>query len=200
LIFNREQKDINKLKKIKNMSIQKVNQEEIILSGPESSDVTDFETQETIEVPESDFMSTIDQAKISEIESKIQEKKEEIKNKVYAVNMSEATFNKFCDFMSTKAEWSGTEALGIKEVNKQLEKINKDGGVKNSVIYLGALPLEASHYFLSKSKGAGLKSAEDFLTIYKALDQALNDAKNDAVEIKNLEKELNASLQGIDLA
>jgi hypothetical protein len=182
------------------MSTQKVNQEEeVILSGPESSDSTDFETREEMEIPESDFISTIDQAKIAEIESRMQEKKEEIKTKVYAVSMSESTFSKFCDFMSTKAEWSGTEALGVKEVNKQLEKIKNDGGVKNSVIYLGALPLEASHYFLSKSKGTGLKSAEDFLTLYKSLDQALIDAKNDAVEIKNLEKELNAAMQGIEL-
>lgn len=182
------------------MSTQKVSQEEIILSGPESSDATDFETQETIEVPENDFISTIDQEKISELESKIQEKKEEIKSKVYAVSMTEETFSNFCDFMSNKAEWSGTEALGVKEVNKQIDKIKKDGGVKNSVIYLGALPLEASHYFLSKTKGSGLKAAEEFLALYKSLDQALSDAKNDAVEIKNLEKELNAAMQGIDLS
>ena len=67
------------------------------------------------------------------------------------------------------------------------------------MIYLGALPLEASHYFLSKSKGTGLNSAESFIKMYKVFDQALNDAKADASSIKELEKQLAAAMQGITL-
>lgn len=181
------------------MSKEKSTKSEIVMNGPISSEKTDFEIKEDVEIPDQDFLSTIDQEKVKDLENKIKQKKEEIQTKLYAVSMSESTFTKFWEFMVQKAEWSGTEALGIKEVNKQIEKIKKEGGVKNGVIYLGALPLEASHYFISKSKGAGLKSAEDFLLLYKSLDQALSDAKEDATEIKMLEKELTAALQGITL-
>ena len=96
------------------------------------------------------------------------------------------------------AEWNSTEALGIKEVSKQIQKI-KSEGVKNQVIYMPALPLEASHYFISKGKGKGLKSAEIFIALYKPFDQALSDAKKDVSEIKDLEKQLGAAMQGISL-
>ena len=64
---------------------------------------------------------------------------------------------------------------------------------------MSALPLEASHYFLSKSKGVGLKSAEDFLRLFKVFDQALSDAKEDAALVKDLEKQLAAAMQGVTL-
>ena len=100
--------------------------------------------------------------------------------------------------MREKAEWNSTEALGVIEINRQISRIKKEG-VKNGVIFLGALPLEASHYFLSKSKGIGLDSAESFINLYKVFDQALNDAKSDAASIKDLEKQLAAAMQGITL-
>jgi hypothetical protein len=62
-----------------------------------------------------------------------------------------------------------------------------------------ALPLEASHYFISKGKGKGLASAETFISLYKPFDQALGDAKKDVAEIKDLEKQLAAAMQGVSL-
>ena len=100
--------------------------------------------------------------------------------------------------MSNEAEWNSTEALGVKEVSKQIQKIKKEG-VKNQVIYMSALPLEASHYFISKGRGKGLKSAETFIELYKPFDQALSDAKKDVSEIKDLEKQLGAAMQGVSL-
>jgi hypothetical protein len=84
------------------------------------------------------------------------------------------------------------------QINKEIQKIEKDG-IKDDVIYLGALPLEASHYFISKSKGVGLTSATEFITLYKAFDQALADAKKDATDIKDIESQLNAAMQGMTL-
>jgi hypothetical protein len=100
--------------------------------------------------------------------------------------------------VNNKAEWTSTEALGIVQINKEIVKIEKDG-IKDDVIYLGALPLEASHYFISKSRGVGLSSASEFISLYKAFDQALSDAKKDASEIKDIEAQLNAAMQGISL-
>ena len=179
------------------------NKETII--GPDASTEVDFETMEQIQDSQSeiDFNNLsqfeYDESRATEIKVKLDEKKDELRTKVYALSMTEKTFQNYCDFMKNNAEWSGTEALGVKEVVKELEKIKKDGGVKNSVIFLSILPLEASHYFLSKSKGSGLASAEKFLEIYKPIDQALNDAKNDVMGLKDLEKEYAAVMQGITL-
>lgn len=171
------------------------NQVEVMEPG--ASSVTDFKTMEDIDVPGLDMESKLDHELIKELEEKISAKKEEVKSKVYAVTMTDSLFSKYDDFINHKAEWAGTEALGIREINKVIQSIKKEGGVKNSVIFLGALPLEASHYFLSKSKGFGVKSAEEFVALYKAFDQALSDAKDDAKEIRDLEKDLAAAMQGI---
>ncbi len=162
---------------------------------PGGSSMVDFETTQS-----GSFESNvvIDTDLISDLETKISEKKEEIKNKVYAVTCSDSLFSEYETFMREKAEWNSTEALGVIEINKQIARIKKEG-VKNGVIFLGALPLEASHYFLSKSKGTGVESAENFIRLYRAFDQALNDAKQDASSIKDLEKQLAAAMQGITL-
>ena len=152
---------------------------------PGGSSVVDFET--TQGAFESNVV--VDSELVDSIQNQIQEKKEEIKSKVYAVTCSDSLFSEYETFMREKAEWNSTEALGV---------VKKDG-IKDGVIYLGALPLEASHYFLSKSKGVGVESAEAFIKLYKAFDQALNDAKQDAASIKDLEKQLAAAMQGITL-
>lgn len=145
-----------------------------------------------------DPIVNLDHELIESLEQQIADKKNEIKSKVYAVSCSDDLFEAYENFMVEKAEWVSTEALGIVEVNKQISKIKKEG-IKDKTIYLGALPLEASHYFLSKTKGTGLKAAESFIKLYRAFDQALSDAKKDAVEVKDLEKQLAAASQGISL-
>ena len=161
---------------------------------PGGSSMVDFET--TQGAFESNVV--VDSELVDSIQNQIHEKKEEIKSKVYAVTCSDSLFAEYETFMREKAEWNSTEALGVVEINKQIARIKKDG-IKDGVIYLGALPLEASHYFLSKSKGTGVESAEAFIKLYKAFDQTLNDAKQDAASIKDLEKQLAAAMQGITL-
>lgn len=141
---------------------------------------------------------SIDQELVEKLENDIKNKKDEIRNKVYAVSCNKELFDSYEAFMSEKAEWVSTEALGVVEVNKQIEKTKKEG-IKDNTIYLGALPLEASHYFLSKTRGVGLKEAQAFLKLYKAFDVALSDAKKDAAEIKELEKQHAAAMQGLSL-
>lgn len=163
-----------------------------IETGPGASSEVDFQTMN----PESEIL--IDKDLVDSLEKKIAEKKEEIKNKVYAISFSDELLEKYEEFVNEKAEWVSTEAIGVKEISKTLQKIKKEG-VKNGVIFMGALPLEATHYFISKSKGTGLKQAETFIDLYKPFDQALSDAKRDAGEIKDLEKQLAAAMQGVSL-
>lgn len=158
--------------------------------GPGASSEVDFN--------DSDFISNLDDALINELKEKLDDKKSEIRTKVYAVSCTKKIFSLYKDFIENKAEWTSTEALGIIQISKEIQKIEKEG-IKDDVIYLGALPLEASHYFVSKSKGTGLVSATEFITLYKAFDQALSDAKKDATEVKDIEAQLNAAMQGISL-
>jgi hypothetical protein len=167
------------------------NLEAVEMQGPGASSAIDFDTLSEAGV-------NVDKALVDSLEAQIAEKKEELKTKVYAITFSDELLAKYEDFIMNEAEWNSTEALGIREVNKQIQKIKKEG-VKNQVIYMSALPLEASHYFISKAKGKGLKSAESFLDLYKPFDQALGDAKKDVANIKDLEKQLSAAMQGISL-
>ena len=161
------------------------------LQGPGASESIDFETL-------SEAGINVDKVLVDSLEKEIFEKKEELKNKVYAITFSDELLKKYEDFIANEAEWTSTEALGVNEVNKQIQKIKKEG-VKNQVIYMSALPLEASHYFISKAKGKGLASAKSFLDLYKPFDQALGEAKGDVAQIKDLEKKLSAAMQGISL-
>jgi len=169
----------------------KKNLEPVEMKGPGVSEVIDFDTLNESGV-------NIDKELVDSLESEIAQKKDELKNKLYAITFSEELLNRYEDFIMYEAEWNSTESLGIKEVYKQIQRIKKEG-VKNSVIFMGALPLEASHYFISKSKGKGLVEAQAFLDLYKPFDQALNDAKNDVANLKDIEKKLAAAMQGISL-
>lgn len=159
--------------------------------GPGASDVIDFDTLNEAGV-------NIDKDLVDSLEAQIADKKEDLRTKVYAITFSDDLLTKYEDFILNEAEWNSTEALGVKEVYKQIQKIKKEG-VKNQVIFMSALPLEASHYFISKAKGRGLASAEKFLELYKPFDQALSDAKSDVAQVKDLEKQLAAAMQGISL-
>ena len=63
-----------------------------------------------------------------------------------------------------------------------------------------SLPLEATHYFLSKVKGKGLKEAQSYIDLFKPISIALEEVKKDAEAIQSLEKDLVAAQQGIQTA
>jgi len=143
------------------------------------------------------FIDTLDTKKIQSLEEQVKKLKEDTAKKVYAVKMSAGLLEDLISFIEENAEWTQTEALGVIEVFKTLDKI-KSEGIKDNTIFLGSLPLEATHYFLSKSRGKGLKSAEDFISIFKPIAVALEEVKKDASAIQDLEKDLTAAQQGIE--
>ncbi len=151
---------------------------------------------ETIEINGSEVR--VDEERVARIEESLEAKKEELRNKLYAVSMNKEVYEHYANFIRNNSEWNSTEALGIVEINKALSRIEKDG-IKDNMIYLNSLTLEASHYFVSKSKGKGLEDAQNFIKIYKPLDIALGDVKKDSMEIRDLEKELAAAQQGLTL-
>ena len=157
------------------------------IGGPGASETIDFSEN---------FIGNIDNELVEKLQSKLDDKKKEIRSKVYAISCDPSIFALWKTYILEKAEWNSTEALGIIELEKQINKIEKEG-IKDNTIYLTALHLEASHYFISKSKGNGIEDAKRFISVYKPFDQALNEAKKDAIEVKDIEKDLAAAMQGI---
>ena len=143
------------------------------------------------------FLDKLDHTKIKSLEDQVKDLKEKTEKKVYAVKLSAALLTSLIDFVENHSEWSQTESLGVIEVHKILSGIKKEG-VKDNTIFLGSLPLEATHYFLSKTKGKGLKEAQSFIDLFKPISIALEEVKRDAEAIQSLEKDLVAAQQGID--
>lgn len=145
------------------------------------------------------FINTLDHEKIKSIEDQIKDLKEKNSKKVYAIKLGSELLGSLIDFIENHAEWSQTESLGIIEVHKVLTAIKKEG-VKDNTIFMGPLPLEATHYFLSKTKGKGLKEAQSFISLFKPISISLEEVKKDAEAIQSLEKGLVAAQQGIETA
>lgn len=143
------------------------------------------------------FIDKLDYAKIERLEQEVKDLKDKNSKKVYAIKISTELLISLMDFIETEAEWAQTEALGVIEISKLLKATKKEG-VKDNTIFLEALPLEATHYFLSKTKGKGLKQAESFISLYKPFSMALEEVKKDAAAVQDLEKELAAAQQGIE--
>ena len=143
------------------------------------------------------FLDRLDHTKIQSLEDQVKDLKEKTGKKVYAIRLSSDLLTTLIDFVENHAEWSQTESLGVIEVHKTLSGIKKEG-VKDNTIFLGSLPLEATHYFLSKTKGKGLKEAQSFIDLFKPISIALEEVKRDAESIQSLEKDLVAAQQGIE--
>lgn len=151
-------------------------------------------------IQDNDFGVKLDENRISHCEKALAEAKDRISKKVYAVKFeSSGDLENFFSFMETGAEWREKEALGVIEICKVIDKAKKDG-IKQQTLYMSALPLEASHYFLSKTSGKGLKEAKKFIGVLKPFSQSLESTKADASEIQGLEKELAAAQQGLELS
>lgn len=146
------------------------------------------------------IVSLLDENKIQACEKRLAEAKEDLNQKVYAVKFEKKEdIESYFNFIENEAEWKEKEALGIIEISRIIESLKKQG-IKQNTLFMQALPLEASHYFLSKTTGKGLKDAKKFISILKPFGLALEFAKQDAAKIGELEKELAAAQQGLELS
>jgi hypothetical protein len=175
-------------KKEKNPTPTPMTSTEIPMSFPTGSAADFAET----------FLDKLDHNKIKSLEDQIKDLKEKTEKKVYAVKLSSTLLSNLINFIENHSEWSQTESLGVIEIYKTLSGIKKEG-VKDNTIFLGSLPLEATHYFLSKTRGKGLKEAQNFIDLFKPVSIALEEVKRDAEAIQSLEKDLVAAQQGIDI-
>lgn len=141
---------------------------------------------------------TVDEAKVADLQGKVDKKVAELSNKTYAVSMSKDDLETYSTVMEG-IDWRGKEALGILEISKKIDQITKDG-IKNNAVYMSALEIEATHYFLNKFEGKGSSLASKFIKIFKSFEQALSGISQDNKELDDLRKELAAAQQGLETA
>lgn len=164
------------------------------------SKVVEINANQVIDSIGEEAFSRLNEGRIKAAEENLENLKKRISTKVYAIQFeSMEQIERYMDFMENKASWKEKEALGVIEICRVLDQLKSDG-IKNNILYMQALPLEASHYFISKQAGTGLIMAKDFISMLKPFEQGLESAKSDAQEVQVLEKELAAAQQGIELA
>ena len=71
---------------------------ESVDAGPGASDLVDFN--------DNDFVSNLDESLINELKEKLEDRKSEIRTKVYAVSCTKEIFSLYRDFIINRAEWN----------------------------------------------------------------------------------------------
>lgn len=138
----------------------------------------------------------IDEAKVAALQKALDAKMEELSGKVYAVAMNSSSLAVYSKVIES-ITWKGKEGLGIMEITKKLNEIESKG-ITNDVIFLNALTIEASHYFLNRYESTGSNNAESFIDLFKKLEQALSAVSQDNKDLEDLNKDLAAAQQGLE--
>ena len=144
------------------------------------------------------FISNVDQEKVESIRKDLEGYKNSLKDKEYAVSMDKDLLRRFEQFMREDVEWRSKEELGVMEILKRIDSIKKEG-IKDGVAYLTNLEVEASHYFLMKWAGKGESEISNFISLWKTFEETLTLIQQDNIVLKDLEKQLAAAEQGIEL-
>jgi len=144
------------------------------------------------------FISNVDTEKVDSIKKDLENYKSSLKDKEYAVSMSKELLRRFQRFMNEEVEWRSKEALGVIEILKRIEAVKKEG-IKDGVAYFTNLEIEASHYFLMKWSSKGSSDINDFISLWKTFEESLTLIQQDNIVLKDLEKQLAAAEQGIEL-
>lgn len=138
----------------------------------------------------------IDEARVDNAKKALDSKMQELSNKVYAISMNAASLEVYFKVIES-ITWKGKEGLGILEITKKLKEI-KDKGISNDAIFLNALTIEASHYFLNRYESSGSDNAESFIDLFKKLEQGLSLVSQDNKDLEDLNKDLAAAQQGLE--
>ncbi len=144
------------------------------------------------------YISKVDTEKVESIKKDLENYKASLKDKEYAVSMSDSLLHRFEIYMREEVQWRSKEALGVKEILKRIEEV-KSEGIKDGVVYFTNLEVEASHYFVLRMEGKGEKEIESFVTLWKTLEETLMLIQQDNMVVKDLEQQLAAAEQGIEL-
>jgi len=144
------------------------------------------------------FIDKVDQEKVESIKKDLEDYKKSISGKEYAVSFNKELLGKFETFMKEEVEWRSKEALGVSEIIKRIDAIKKEG-IKDGVAYFTNLEVEASHYFILKWVGKGAEEIETFVSLWKTFEETLALIQQDNMVLKDLEQQLAAAEQGIEV-
>lgn len=136
---------------------------------------------------------------VEQLTAKIDAKQKEIETKMYIVEGGATAGQSISQFLTEKASWKFSEALGIIESVAQfttaIDSIKK-GKAKD--LFVPALALEAVYYFLTKVEGAGLIEAKGYVGILKPISDALGRSKQDRQELDQLTRDRGTLESAID--
>lgn len=122
----------------------------------------------------------------AELQKEIDSRQKELETKYYIVQGGAAAGEKLINFVKNEAQWKFTEAVGIVEMTKEIQKAidkAKDG----KELFLQVLPLEALWFFINKVEGVGLEKATYFHDhLIKPVGEALSRVKADREKINEL--------------
>jgi len=144
------------------------------------------------------YLSNVDHDKVNSIKKDLEDYKKSLTGKEYAVSMTPEILDVFLDYMKNGVQWRSKEALGVKEILKSIERTKKEG-IKDGVAYFNNLEVEASHYFILKMEGTGESRIDNFVSLWKTFEETLVLIQQDNVVVKDLEQQLAAAEQGIEL-
>lgn len=133
---------------------------------------------------------------INDLLKELNELQDELDNKKYLVDGGKKIADEIKLFITKKAKWKFTEALGIIEVIKALDKFINDHKSKDFMI--GPLELEAIYYFLSKHEDVGLDTAEPFVKLLKAINLAKSRKDADNKKFEELQFRISSLQHGVD--
>jgi len=145
-----------------------------------------------------EFISNVDTQKVESIKNDLQNYKDSLRNKEYAVSMNSEILERFETYMKEEVQWRSKEALGVKEIVRRIDEVKREG-IKDGVVYFTNLEVEASHYFVLKMEGQGIKEINSFVSLWKTFEETLALIQQDNLVIKDLEQQLAAAEQGIEL-
>ena len=160
----------------------------------QSEGVMELQNEEVLEK----FITNVDTEKVESIKKDLESYKESLKDKEYAVSMSKDLLNRFESYMTNEVQWRSKESLGVKEILKRIDEVKKEG-IKDGVVYFTNLEVEPSHYFIMKMEGKGAGEIESFISLWKTFEETLMLIQQDNIVLKDLEKQLAAAEQGIEL-
>lgn len=157
------------------------------------------ETKEvTLKVEKESTEPVVDPKKVEAAMKAFVEFQKELGEKEYLVPGGETTGKALIQFLEDKAEWNSHEALGIVRAHEDITKALK--AAKKGQLFLGNLCIEAVAYYVSKSKGTGLKEALAFKEhIFMPINEAMAKINEDKKKLENLQLEWAAAAQGVNL-
>ena len=158
------------------------------------------ETQQIMDEAETVSLTAVQKEALEKAQAELESYRKELEEKKYLADVNPAQIKSILDYVSNEAPWKFTEALGIKEVAKEMEACAKKGK-----LFMNAISFEALYFYLSKIEGTGMSttskhisSLEDYLTILKAINVVRNVISHENEKLKEMEFVVASRAEGLE--